>query len=333
MPQIFDDPGWAPERDRLAEMAGPVGYAAAQRTVLNAHYTHPDLATAMWAALAGLGFTGGRVLEPGCGSGLFLATAPESARVTGVELDPSTALIAAALHPDHEVRAESFVDTPRLPAFDAVIGNVPFSRVVLHDPRHNRAGLSMHNHFLVKALEMTRPGGVLIALTSRYTMDALNPGAREAIAARGDLLTAVRLPTGAHQQMAGTDAVTDVLVLVRHDRGAPAPDVDWLTAIPLAQAWNELGTGDPTQPGAGVSINQWWATHPDHILGRVDQDHGMHGALTLQVRPTPAPPGQPDPPPGTLARVLTAAITASTLRYTPPPAAPVRARVGPRPPI
>ena len=112
IPQVFDDPVWAAVRDRLRELTGP-GYDAAARTVLNAHYTHPALARAMWSVLAGLGFRGGRVLEPGCGSGLFLATAPAGAQVTGVELDPATALIAAALHPDHEVRAESFVDTPR----------------------------------------------------------------------------------------------------------------------------------------------------------------------------------------------------------------------------
>jgi hypothetical protein len=31
--------------------------------------------------------------------------------------------------------------------------------MVLHDRRHNPAGHSIHNHFIVKALHLIRPGG------------------------------------------------------------------------------------------------------------------------------------------------------------------------------
>ena len=108
---------------------------------MNAHYTDAAIVRAMWDAVARLGFEGGVVLEPGCGSGNFLGFAPAPARMLGIELDPVTAGIAAALYPDAEVRNESFADS-RLPegGFDLVIGNVPFSSAILTDPRHNQAG-------------------------------------------------------------------------------------------------------------------------------------------------------------------------------------------------
>ena len=110
------------------------------------------------------------------------------------------------------IRAESFADT-RFPAghFDAAVGNVPFADVVLHDPRYNARKLAMHNHFLVKSLELVRPGGVVAMLTSRWTMDATNPSARRAINELADLVCAVRLPSKAHWRAAGTEAVTDLL--------------------------------------------------------------------------------------------------------------------------
>jgi hypothetical protein len=60
---------------------------------------------------------------------------------------------------------------------------MPFGDVVLHDRRHNPAGHSIHNHFIVKALRLVHPGGLVMVLTSRYTMDARNPAARREIAA------------------------------------------------------------------------------------------------------------------------------------------------------
>jgi hypothetical protein len=81
--------------------------------------------------------------------------------MTGVELDPMTAAISRALYPHAQVRTESFADTRiRTGTFDAAIGNVPFSDVKLHDPVHNPATVprhSMHNHFIIKSLALTRP--------------------------------------------------------------------------------------------------------------------------------------------------------------------------------
>src|SRR5580658_8549343 len=143
VPEVFDEArdehAWV--RERLAGLMSDAELAAAKRTTLNAHYTDAALVQAIWGGVRSLGFTGGRVLEPGCGSGNFIAFAPPGARMTGIELDPVTAGIAALLHPRAEIRAESFAET-RSPAgsYDLAIGNVPFGKVVLRDKLHNAGG-------------------------------------------------------------------------------------------------------------------------------------------------------------------------------------------------
>ena len=220
IPAVFDerDPAWAAERDLLQELLSEAEYTQARRTVLSAYYTDPTYVAAIWQTLTDLGFAGGRVLEPGCGSGTFLGLAPEGARVVGVELDSTSARIARALYPQHQVRAESFADTRFAGGwFDATVGNVPFADIALHDPVDNANRHSIHNHFLLKALRLTRPGGIAAALTSHFTLDAANPAARREMSRYADLLGAIRLPSGAHRRTAGTEAVTDLLILRRRE--------------------------------------------------------------------------------------------------------------------
>ena len=276
VPQLFDEQReeWAYDRESLRGVLGAEAYDAARRTTINAHYTDPQIAAAMWEALGALGFSEGRVLEPGCGAGIFLGLAPERARLTGVELDPTTAAIAAALYPHAEVRAESFA-AMRLPDgyFDAVIGNVPFADVRLHDPRHNPGRHSLHNHFILKSLHLTRPGGLVAVLTSHYTLDAGNPAARREMSALADLVGAVRLPTGAHRRAAGTDALMDLLILRRREADRPASDTGWENTRQL------------DVDGQWVRLNAYLADHPERVLGELTVGHGMYGAQTLQVRP------------------------------------------------
>ena len=215
------------------------------------------------------------MLEPGCGSGNFIAFAPDGAQITGVELDPVTAQLAAALYPDAQIRNESFADT-RAPegSFDLVIGNVPFGAVQLSDRRHNRGGHSIHNHFIIKSLNLTRPGGLVAVLTSRYTMDARNPAARREIAVLADLVGAVRLPNGAHQRAAGTRVVTDLLILRRREPGREPDPVAWEQA-----RVTELD-------GAQVPVNEYFLSRPDHVLGEMGATNGAYRADDLVVTAT-----------------------------------------------
>ena len=255
---------------------------AARRSTLNAHYTDAAIATAMWQLVVDLGFDGGRVLEPGCGTGVFLATRPDHLNIdaVGVELEPITARIAALLHPDAEIRNEGF-ETTRLPDdVDLVVGNVPFAKVALHDPVHNRGRHSIHNHFLIKSLALTRPGGLLAALTSRYTLDARNPAARRELGELGDFVGAIRLPTGAHRAAAGTDVVTDIVVFRRRcDGEEPSHAAAWLASQPA------------TIDGGVRPVNDWFVDHPEFVLGRLVAGNGAYANDDLSVdldEPLPA---------------------------------------------
>jgi N12 class adenine-specific DNA methylase len=263
-----DDPGFTRYRDWLLARTTPGEYEALRATVLNAHYTDPAYARAMWDALTGLGYAGGRAAELGCGPGTFIGLAPAGTHVTGVELDPLTAAIARALYPGADIIAGSFAEV-RLPpgSFDVVTGNVPFADIKLDDPLHNPEQLlSMHDHAIVTALDDVRPGGMVAVLTSRYTMDGRNPQARRQIAGKADLVAAVRLPSGAHQRAAGTRTVTDLLILRRRPDGQPpAAGQEWEQSRPVAL------------PGGETYVSQYFTARPDMVLGQMRAGRGQYG--------------------------------------------------------
>ena len=283
VPAVFDDKhaemAWA--REELGRLLSGQEMAAAARNTLNAHYTDAVIVQAIWDAVAGLGFTGGRVLEAGCGSGNFIGFAPEAAEITGVELDPVTAGIAAALYPGARILCESFADT-RVPDghFDLAIGNVPFAPgrgARLADARHNPGRRhSIHNHFILKELHLTRPGGLVAVLTSRYTMDSQNPAARREMAALANLVAAVRLPSGSQQRAAGTSVVMDLLIFRRRDAGQDAP------AGPTA--WEQ--TREAELDGTQVPVNAWFLDHPEMVLGQMRAVHGAYREGDLSVQGT-----------------------------------------------
>ena len=276
VPAVFDEGNeqFAAHRGELQGLLDERAWRAASRTTLNAHYTDAAIAQTMWDLIVEHGFaTGGagRVLEPGCGAGTFLGLAPASAtQLIGVELDPTTAAIAAALYPQAEIRTESFAGT-RIPAgsIDLVIGNVPFGKITPHDKVHNAGQHSLHNYFAIKSLALTRPGGVVCVLTSHFTMDATNPAARREIAAMADLVAAVRLPMSAHQRAAGTQVITDLLLLRRRDP-ADAPSGDgatWETTTVIG--------GDAERP---VNVNRYFTGHhPERVIGTLGTRTGPFG--------------------------------------------------------
>lgn len=276
IPQVFDESNseWQAEREQLRGLLTADEWAAARRTTINAHYTDPAYVREIWTAVCDLGLTEGEVLEPGAGSGTFIGMAPEGVKMTGIELDPVSASIARGLYPQAAIRTESFAET-RLPrgVADAVVGNVPFGDITLHDPEFNPGRHTIHNHFIVKSLAMTRPGGMVAVLTSRYTMDATSPAARREMNSMGDLVGAVRLPTGAHRRAAGTDALTDLLILRRRLPGEPKRDTSWEMAT-LVEV-----------DGQSINVNSYFQAHPENVLGQLHLGHGMYGQNTVQVRP------------------------------------------------
>ena len=232
---------------------------------------------AVWKLVTAAGFDGGRVLEPGCGSGLFIGFAPDAVRANssfvGVEVEPVTARIAQALYPEAEIRPVGF-ETVRDPdgSFDIAVGNVPFGKYRLHDALFNRERLTIHNFFALKALRLVKPGGLVCVVTSRYTMDARNPSARRALYDAGDLLAAIRLPNGAHEQVAGTQVVTDILLWRRAHPKLPRRPFDWET------------TTVADLDGVPARINTWFTDDgPGETIGLLTTGRGMYADDELMV--------------------------------------------------
>src|SRR5699024_8913389 len=257
VPEIFEThrEDWHDLHTRLHRLLTAQEWDAARTTTMNAHYTDPAVAQAMWNFLEAS--NGGRspvgpVLEPGCGVGTFMLTAPSTVNMVGVELDPVTAEIAAHLNPRAHIRNEGFEQTrfdSDEPSFTATMGNVPFGGFTLHDPADNPLGLTIHNHFLAKSIKHTAPGGYAVVLTSSFTMDAKRSTARRYLAEYADLVGAVRLPSGAMSRVAGTDVVTDVLILRRRPDGADAGDMSWVDGR------HSIATD---ANGDQVTVNDYW---------------------------------------------------------------------------
>ena len=210
-------PEWQDIGAALETAVTPEEYAALQRATQYAHYTPEIIIRGLWRAARRLGFTGGRVLEPGMGTGLFFALLPETlrgaCRLTGIEYDPVTARIARLVHPEARVRCEDYARSCLTGHFDLTIGNPPFSdRVVRADPVTRSLGLRLHDYFIARSIARLRPGGLALFVTSTGTMDKVSPAAREHIGGLADLIGAVRLPEGSMRASAGTDVTIDVLV-------------------------------------------------------------------------------------------------------------------------
>ncbi|WP_331756605.1 hypothetical protein [Streptomyces sp. NBC_01568] len=267
-------------RGELKELLDPFEWRAASRAVLSAHYTPQGIAEAMWQGLSAYGFDGGEVLEAGCGSGVFFGVAPETARLTGIELDPTTAAITARIYPHANVLPESFADTDA-PAgtFDVAIGNVPFSHnTPFGERRYGADGHTLHNGFIIKKLALLRPGGYMAVITSRWTLDGEDTKARRAMARWGDLAGAYRLPKGTFGETADTDVVVDVLVFRRRAEGEEPGDQGWIEAPE-----RELG-------GNRLHVNSYFTQNPDHVLGRLTSEMGQFGPrVTVLGDPGSAP--------------------------------------------
>ena len=265
MPQVFDDfnPLWLEQREALRKELTKEEYEIARSTTLNAHYTAPIVIGAMYRALERFGFQGGRILEPASGIGHFIGLMPEGvlrrSTVTGIEIDPLTARIAKALYPDSDIRAQPFEQSKLADGFyDLAISNVPFGDYTVHDPRWNSYKFPIHDYFFAAALEKVRPGGLVMFITSRGTMDKLDSGLREVLSTQAELLGAIRLPNDAFKRNAGTEVTTDI-VMLRKLRPGEAP---------TGSSWKEVADYN-NDLGDNFIINEYFAARPEMMLGKM----------------------------------------------------------------
>ena len=269
------DPGkdsWAKEYAELKGLLSEDEYAAARSSTLNAHYTSPTVIRGIYDAVERMGFRSGNILEPSMGVGNFFGMLPDSmanSRLYGVELDSITGRIAQKLYPQADITVAGFETTDRRDFYDLAVGNVPFGNYKVNDKAYNKLGFSIHNYFFVKAIDQIRPGGIVAFVTSRYTMDSKDSTARKHMAERADLLGAIRLPNNAFRANAGTDVVSDIIFLQKRDR-----------PIDHEPDWVQLGKTED-----GFAINQYFADHPEMVLGVLSTESTQYGREELTVVP------------------------------------------------
>jgi len=269
------DPGkdnWAKEYAELKGLLSEDEYAAARSSTLNAHYTSPTVIRSIYDAVERMGFRSGNILEPSMGVGNFFGMLPTSmadSRLYGVELDSITGRIAKKLYPQADITVAGFETTDRRDFYDLAVGNVPFGQYKVNDKAYSKLGFSIHNYFFAKAIDQVRPGGVVAFVTSRYTLDSKDSSARKHMAERADLLGAIRLPNNAFRANAGTDVVSDIIFLQKRDR-----------PIDHEPDWVQLGKTED-----GFAINQYFADHPEMVLGVLSTESTQYGREELTVVP------------------------------------------------
>ena len=277
--QAFDEnnESWKKEYDELKDLLPKEDYDNAKSSTLNAYYTPKEVIEGIYSALDRFGVKGNnRILEPAMGTGNFFGFMPkgiaEGSRLYGVELDNLTGRIATKLYPQANIQIKGFEDTT-FPndKFDIVVGNVPFGGYGVADSDYNRYNFKVHDYFLAKSVDKTRPGGIVAVITSKGTMDKLNPSARRYVAERAELLGAIRLPNTAFKQTAGTEAVADILFFRKCEERI---------ADLSHEAW--LGTGRTAE---GYEINNYFLSHPQMVLGTLVEEHGLYGGIDTTVKP------------------------------------------------
>ena len=265
--EAFDEnnSAWATEYLELSSVLTPEEYASARESTLTAFYTPPEVITAIYKAMEQMGFKEGNLLEPSCGIGNFIGMLPDAmqdSKIYGVELDTISAGIAQQLYQKTTIAAQGFEET-NLPDsfFDGVVGNVPFGDFKVSDKRYDKHKFLIHDYFFAKSLDKLRPGGVMALVTSKGTMDKETLAVRKYIAQRSELLGAIRLPNNTFKGNAGTEVVSDILILQKRDR-----------LIDIEPDWVHLDTDEN-----GIKMNSYFVQHPEMILGEMKMVSGRFG--------------------------------------------------------
>ena len=259
-----DDPAWSEINTRLSELLADAEYADARSSTLTAFYTPRPVVDAMWQALGKAGF--GKdpkhpdmVLEPGCGTGNFIRSTPagSSYGFTGIEADPISAGIARHLCADDDI-INNRMERTGLPtdAFDLAVGNVPYSDAIRID------GTVIHDWFIQHSLDAVRPGGLVAVLTSRYTLDKNTSNMRRGLARKAELVAACRLPRETFDRQAGTEVISDILILRKRDEPLAEADAAWM---------------DTTEFRDGVNANRLFVDHPEYVAGTMAIGSGPFG--------------------------------------------------------
>ena len=158
---------------------------------------------------------------------------------------------------------------------------MPFGNYRVSDRPYDRHNLLIHDYFFAKTIDKVRAGGIIAFITSNGisggTMDKKDAHAREYMARRCDLLGAVRLPNTTFRANAGTDIAMDIVFLQKREvprmQGEPLPE--WVETDLLRT--NTYTDKDGRERHDHVTMNRYFRTHPEMVLGDLDIVTGPFG--------------------------------------------------------
>ena len=293
------DPGkdnWHTEYEQLKTLLTEDEYATARESTLTAFYTPPTVIHAMYRALEHIGCVGGNVLEPSMGVGAFFGHRhskfdTHNAKLYGVELDSLSGRIAQQLYQKAKIQITGYEKTD-LPDnfFDLAIGNVPFGQYQVSDRRYDKLHFQIHDYFLAKTVDKLRVGGIMAFITTSGTLDKKSEDVRQYLAARCDLIGAVRLPNTTFKSNAGTEVTSDILFLQKRGR-----------VLEQDAPWIHVGETEN-----GIPLNQYFIDHPEMVCGEMQMVSGPYGMRSTCV------PNEQSP----LAEQLDAALSTLHAEYT-----------------
>jgi hypothetical protein len=203
---------------------------ATGRGLLDQYWTPPEAVDMTYAMLRAIGVNmeGAMVLEPSVGMGNFLTGLPQSANVTGFEIDQKAAQALKIKRPDvavinmpfERVFMDDSGNKHKVNAvYDLVVGNPPYGK---HRGLFKGLGeepkiAKYENYFIKRSLDVTKEGGyVAMVVPSAFLRNSASETGKKLIAERGELVAAMRLPNGAFET---TDIGTDILIFKKNSLG------------------------------------------------------------------------------------------------------------------
>lgn len=267
----------------LAQYSGKGGLGKDTESI-NEYYTRSDVAAHTVAQLRAAGFSGGSVLEPSCGTGVFLHSfkGDDTVLPIGVDISKDSSAIAAALNPHADVshaRFERFLlDNPDT-QLDGITGNIPFGPCQMTGDDNDLAASAAFRDkyktaealFLNEGMKRLKPGGVMSVIVPHgVTSGSQHQKLRAELCKHGRVVGVQRLPGEAFEHT-GTATVTDVLVMQRH------PD-HILDAIARGDKDTLLAVTD-----SGFIGGSYFDDNPDHVLGQIKETTNQWGGKAFVV--------------------------------------------------
>ena len=294
IPQAFNDnqreQAWVSRAENLKALLSEEEYASAEASTPNAHYTAPEVIEAVWSMVERMGFKGGRIIEPSAGTGYFLSAMPkaiaEKSTITAIELDQLSARILKSLYGDYGVNVlQNGFEETKLPEgfFDLAISNVPFGDYQVPELRNvPYANFLIHDYFFAKAMEVVRPGGLVVFITSSGTMDKHDDKVRQYLGNKANLVAAVRLPNTAFKAIANTSVTTDIVILQKPlaGRGSKA---GWMDSTVLPENSPIHGGCKDSWRKEAIVSNQFFAENPQWVIGKLALVSNGYGMATSCV--------------------------------------------------